>query len=236
MAGTDAFSSSVRRQAEDILSKAPYRTAPAHSPRPLAGLLHAIGRGLDWAFGCPARWLYHHAFVPVGHGFTGAVGGWWPLVLGVVSVGLGVMAGVLLVRRRGRIASRGPVSPVRGPGVEDPDDLERRASAAETEGDLEGAVRLRFAAGVLRLAQRGVVLNADAQTDRQISERLRSPAFDALAHRHEVIVYGGVRATRSDAAHARNNWPTVLIDVGQGERRARRAADHVEPHPSSASR
>jgi hypothetical protein len=208
--GPSNFSSSARQQARDILAKPPYRTTPAHTPRPLAGVLHAIGRALNAAIGRPARWVYRHLLVHVGHGFRVAFGGWWVVVVGALAVALGAAVAVLIVRRRARISAREPRAGSVEGGTEDPDEIERRAALAEGSGDHETAVRLRFRAGLLRLQGQGVIADQDAHTDRQLSAMLHSPTFDALAGRHEMIVYAGDRATAADAATARARWPHVL--------------------------
>ncbi len=217
MPGSSSFSSSAREQARGILAKPPYRTTPSHTPRPLAGVLHALGRALNAALGGPARWLYHHVLLRIGHGFTSAFGGWWIVVVGLIAVGLGVAVGVLLINRRARISARDVASGSIHPAIEDPDELDRRAASAESSGDDETAVRLRFRAGLLRLQRKGVIVNQDAQTGRQLSERLHSPTFDALAGRHEMIVYARDPATPVDAVTARTDWPRVLVEARSGD-------------------
>jgi len=214
--GSSGFSSTARRQANEILSKAPYRKSPGHTPRPLAGVFHALGSALHAVIGRPAEWLYHHLLLHIGHGFTMAFGGWWELVLGAMAVALGVFVGVLIVRRRTRVSARLTTTGSMRTSVEDPDDIERRAADAESAGDHEAAVRLRFRAGLVRLGRKGIVVNQDALTGRQLSSVLHSPTFDTLARRHERIVYAGDRATAVDSTAARQSWPQVLVDSRSG--------------------
>lgn len=223
MAGSSGFSSSARHQARDILSKPPFRTTPSHPPRPLAGILHALGRALNWAFGRPARWFYRHVLVHIGHGFSVTFGGWWVVVVGAMALGLGIAVGVLIVRRRARISARETASGSMTTATDDPDDIDRRAATAESAGDYETAVRLRFRAGLVRLQRSGLIVNQGAQTGRQLSARLRSPTFDALAGRHELIVYARDEATVSDSTTAREAWPRVLV-----ESRASHGADEPD--------
>lgn len=210
---SSSFSSTARDQARDILSKAPYRTTASHTPRPLAGLFHALGRGLNAAFGRPARWLYHHLLLHIGHGFTSTFGSWWIIVLGLLALAFGVALGLQVVRRRTRITAPHRSSASTVADSVDPDALERRAAEAESEGDHETAVRLRFRAGLLRLQRRGVVAHPEAETDRQLALALHSPTFDALSGRHERIVYAGDQATATDAAAARAGWPQVMTEA-----------------------
>jgi hypothetical protein len=184
----------------------------------LAGLFHALGRGLNAVFGRPARWLYHHLLLHIGHGFKVAFGGWWVVVVGAMAVGVGVAVGITLVRRRARIAARAAPAWVNLLDAESPDDIDLRAAAAEDAGDHETAVRLRFRAGLLRLQDRGILVGSDVQTDRQLSARLRSDTFNALAGRHEVIVFARDPATPADSASARTQWPRVFDEVRPEQR------------------
>jgi hypothetical protein len=211
--GSPSYSSSARQEARQILSKAPYHTTPSHTPRPLAGVLHAVGRALNYALGRPSVWLYHHLLVHIGHGFTSAFGGWWVVVVGALAIALGVAIGVVLVRRRARVSARVMATGLALADIEDPDDIDERAAQAESAGDLETAIRLRFRAGLVRLQRKGVIVNQDAKTGRQLSVTLHSPTFDALARRHEMIVYARDRATPADAATARSDWPRVLSEA-----------------------
>ena len=215
--GSSGFSSGARHQVQQILSKPPYRHASSRPPRPLAGVFHALGRALDAAIGRPARWLYAHLLRHVGHGFRVAFGGWWEIVAAALAVAVGVAAALVLARRRGRVDPRDRHGAVTD-SSEDPDQIDRRAAAAARAGDDEAAVRLRYRAGLIRLARAGVVADAGARTDGQLSSLLDSRTFDALALRHEAIVYAGVTATSEDAAAASEQWPRLLREVGDRRR------------------
>ena len=169
---------------------------------------------MNAAFGRPARWLYHHALLHIGHGFTSAFGGWWVVVVGLLAVGFGMAVGVQIVRHRARISARPPSSASAEFVSDDPDVLEHRAADAEQAGDHQTALRLRFRAGLVRLQHRGVIAHPEAQTDRQLTAALHSPTFDALAGRHEKIVYARDDATSADAVAARTGWPRVLVEAG----------------------
>jgi len=216
VATSPGFSTTAREQAHQILSRPPYTKAPSHGPpRPLAGVLHAMGRALAYVVGRPARWVYHHLLLHLGHGFKLAFGGWWPVAAFTAAVVAGVLVGVLLVRRRtrpGRAAGTAKATETEA----DPDALDRAAAEAEGSGDYETAVRLRFRAGLLRLARRGLLARYDALTDRQLSTQIGSPTFGSLAGRHEAIVFGRDPATALDAADARERWPRVPAEIGAG--------------------
>ena len=210
--GTDgSFASTARNQVEHILSRPPYSTS-GNGPRPLAGIFRALGRALDAVFGPPFRWLYHHVLVHMGNGFTVAFGGWWPVVAAVIAVLIGALSAVALVRRRARVPRRAMLAG-RLLSVDDPGALEAEASAAESAGDYERAVRLRYQAGLLQLARQGTLADDAARTDRQLAELVGSAIFEQLARRHERIVYGGQPAVAEDSAAARRDWPRVLVEA-----------------------
>jgi hypothetical protein len=92
----------------------------------------------------------------------------------------------------------------------DPEALERRAEEAERRGDLDAALRLRFRAGLGRLADAGIVRLRPGLTNAAVSRTLRSARFDELAGHFDEVAYGGRTATETDVATARSGWPTVV--------------------------
>jgi hypothetical protein len=217
VAHRSSYADEARHQAQQILLHPPFTTSD-HTPRPFAGVLHAIGHGLDVAFGPIWHWTVLHLFHPVGSGFSSAFGGWAPVVGIVLAVGLGVVLGWLLIRRRTRISSHAnPATEGRTLPI-DPGALDEQARRAEADGDHERAVRLRFRAGLLRLERKKLIGNRDVTTNTQLSNSLHSPSFDSLARRHESIVYGGDPATSQDAATARERWPSVLDEARVADR------------------
>jgi hypothetical protein len=128
-------------------------------------------------------------------------------VAGIATVAVNVVS----ARRRRRAAER-----VAGPGdVPDaatlgPAELERRALEAERDGDLDAAVRLRFAAGLLRLDAIDAIQLRPSLTSGAIGRTLHSPRYDDLASTHDAIAYGGREAAGEDATTAREEWPVVV--------------------------
>jgi hypothetical protein len=96
-----------------------------------------------------------------------------------------------------------------------PEELERAAVAAERDGALDRAVRLRFTAGLLRLDAAQAIELAPSSTTGAVGRALRSPRFDALAEAHDAIAYGGRRAAPEDAAAAREQWPVLVGEVAE---------------------
>jgi hypothetical protein len=187
---------SARRAATEILSEG--RFHPEDPPRPLKGALEAIG---DWL---------RRVFEPLVDGAQDLVGGpeqLWTL-LGLVVILASISFAASLGRRRAAKVRRAAGAPSRS--HVDPGELEAAAAAAESEGDFAGAVRLRFRAGVARLARAGVVDERPSLTSAEIRRRLRVPEFDEIAASFDRIVYGRRPATADDAAAARERWQRVL--------------------------
>jgi len=190
----------ARREAQHILSDRRFRPSPA--PRPLRGPLRWLGRRIESVFG------------PLGR-FVGSISGWVWLAAAAVVVAVVVWA---VVRARRRRVAHAPATKTLG-GVpddgEDPAALERAADAAERDGDLDRAVRLRFRAGLLRLGDRGAIRYRPSVTTGEVRKALGSRRFDDLAGTFEAVAYGGRPAERPDTDAARREWPHVLEEAGR---------------------
>ena len=199
---------SARRQAAEILSQDRFHEPEV--PRPLKGVFDWIGDRLE-----PVT-------SPIGAGISnfvewardvvpGADAGLWVILATFVLVASALVAANLGGRRaRLRFSEGGLVGTGRR---EDPSALERAAAEAERRGDLEGAVRLRFRAGLLRLARVDLIEWHPSLTSGRVASAVRSPAFDELAASFDAIVYGGRSAHASDVDLARTKWPRVLEEV-----------------------
>jgi hypothetical protein len=208
------FASTARNQARQILSGSQFQTRPQRSLRPLAGALGAIGRFLDRVFGPLWRFIDDHVLHPVSGPLSDAFGDWWPLLILAVALVAGVLVGRILIKRRA-LPSLEFARVNRAGAIEDPDDLEEMARRAELDGDLQGAVRLRFRAGVIRLERIGAVSRGPTLTDRELSTSLRSTTFDSLAADLESIVYGGAPATEQQAADALAGWRNITLEASR---------------------
>lgn len=192
---------SARRAAAEILSEGRFRRDGP--PRPLKGVLETLG---DWLQG---------VFEPVIEGLQTAVGGaevFW-LLVGLAVVLVAILVAARLGGRRNVRAESARARERPRPRV-DPAALERAADDAEANGDFAGAVRLRFRAGVLRLARAGVIETASSLTSGQIRRAVTAPEFAELASAFDRIVYGRRTATAADAAAARERWQRVLASSG----------------------
>ncbi|MFZ4585326.1 MAG: hypothetical protein ACOYNI_08875 [Acidimicrobiia bacterium] len=148
----------------------------------------------------------------------------------IVAIALGVVIlGLLLWGIIRRIRNRGPKdeddedaleTSTLGLTEEDaelllspPEQLERLADEAERNGDFARAYRLRFRAGLLRLADAGVVTLDPALTTGQLRRKLQRDRFDGLAYRFDEIVYGEAPADSGDTNTARTTWPQLITEV-----------------------
>ncbi|MDQ1490043.1 MAG: hypothetical protein QOJ23_2557 [Actinomycetota bacterium] len=189
----------ARRVAKDILTDR--RFHPHQGPKPFAGFFRRLG---ELVVDPVLRF-----FRAVGDVLPSIGSPLW-LALAAVVVAAAVVLTIRLSARRG-----GPRMPgggrhtADGDGL-DPGELERRADEAERRGDLDAALRLRFRAGLVRLADAGAVRLRPGLTNAAVSRTLRSPYFDELAGHFDEVAYGGRPASESDVAAARATWPAVV--------------------------
>jgi len=190
----------ARRAAQQILAERRFHAGSI--PRPLHGFLHALGG------------LLHPLFRTVDHAFdsvAGAVPG-GGFVLWTILAALALLAVVALsLRSTRRVLHEGGrgAAPVGGPGVS-ATALEAAAVEAERAGRLQDAVRLRFQAGLMRLAEHDLIDAATSTPNAQLRRTLRSERFDSLARRFDEIVYGGDEARAQDVEDARREWPLLV--------------------------
>ena len=198
--GTAAPAGDARGEAADILDER--RFHESRVPRPLHGVLEWVGDKLRFLAG-PFNWLA--GWIPGGSTTL------W-IAIGAVVVALAVYVATRLAARRGgrlldaRTARRTGRAP-------DPDRLEREAGEAERRGDLELALRLRFRAGLVRLARAEVIPGHEPLTSRQLRRLVGSRSFDRLALDIDEVVYGEVPASAEQVGRARESWPHVLEEA-----------------------
>jgi hypothetical protein len=184
----------AREQAQEILSERRFHETELPRPleRPLEWLgdrLHTIGDALDALPGPPALARI--------------------LLAGLV-LAAALAVALRLIRARAPGAPRRAGSSADGRRPPDPAELEREADAAERAGDLERALRLRFRAGVLRLAERRLVDDPASVTTGRLVRRLRSDDFARAARAFDEVVYGRRAPTAEDVRLARAGWQAVL--------------------------
>jgi hypothetical protein len=189
----------AREEARRILAERRFRGTSLPRPfhRILAWLsrhLHFVARGWDW--------------------LAGHVGGavvLWGILAGAI-LAVAVVAASRLAARRVAFEAGETTRRARGRD-EDPAALERLADEAERRGDLEVAVRLRFRAGLLRLAGAKALPRRPSLRTGEARRALHSPRFDRLARDFDEIVYGRRTPLPHDVAAARSEWPEVLEEV-----------------------
>jgi hypothetical protein len=189
----------AREEARRILAERRFHGTSL--PRPFHGIL---------------VWLSHHLHF-VAHGWDrlkAGVGGadvLWAILAAIVVV-LAVVTASRLAARRSAFEGRA-VERRRREHEEDPAGLERLADEAEQRGDLEISVRLRFRAGLLRLARAQALPGRPSLRTGEARTALRSARFDALARDFDEIVYGRRIPSAEDVAAARSEWPRVLEEA-----------------------
>jgi Domain of unknown function (DUF4129) len=189
----------AREQARQILAQRRFHGTPV--PQPFHGPLSWLGRELSRAFDA------FRISIPGTHQTLNLA---W-LAFGLVVVGIAVLVTLRISRRRGglHVDRRGGAA-VRAVVEDDPAALDRRADAAEQAGDLSGALRLRFRAGLVRLARARAIPARDSVTTGEVRRALRSAEFDELARSFDEVAYGRREARPDDLARARSSWPRVL--------------------------
>jgi hypothetical protein len=192
--GDPRGAAAARRSAAAILAGPDYRPEQAG----------VLARALSWL----ARLL---SIPPGADGALGLIvlGG---LVAAVAALVALVLGSARRVRRRERI----PASPEGALGVRSasPQELERRASAAEAAGRFEEAMRLQLAAALTRLDAAGAIRVRRDTTLGQIARSLGSDSFDAAAHGFAGVVYGRRPPTLDDATELRRRLAATVEEAG----------------------
>jgi ABC-type amino acid transport substrate-binding protein len=191
-----------RGQAEEILAERRFHGSSV--PRPLHGVLEWLGQKLRF-FARPFDWLA--GLVPGGSTTL------WIALSALVVAAAVLVANRLAARRGGRLVERSAAG--RRGRAPDPGRLEGEADEAERRGDLARALRLRFRAGLIRLAGLEAIPPRESLTSGQLRRLLRSESFDHLAGDLDEVVYGGRAAAAADVERARAAWPRVVEEAGQ---------------------
>jgi hypothetical protein len=213
----------ARRAAARILAERRFQTERA--PQPLKGVLTWLGDRLR-VLGRPFGWLIRqlNRLLPGGGNVV-----WLALLL----IGLGLLC--VLIYRRVAFRSRRPVADDSSPGGrETAAELDRLAMDAERNSDYALSVRLRFRAGLRRLAEQHVLRGPEQRPNSELSAHLDDPAFVSLATRFDQIAYGVVGsigsapgvapATPADVSDANQRWPAVIARGVELARRRRSGA------------
>ncbi len=187
-----------RELAKKILSEK--RFAPSERPQPLRRPLAWLGEQIS------------NLFRPFGQVIAAAVRALFSnpligiIVLVAVIVALFFAVRNISLRRSADLANAAAARTLES--SVDPSQLEGEADSAEQRGEHDLAVRLRFKAGLIRLAAADRVPRSEA-TNGELRWALREAEFDELADDFDEIVYGGRPATAEDAQAAKQRWPKL---------------------------
>jgi hypothetical protein len=97
-----------------------------------------------------------------------------------------------------------------GVGSASPEELDRRAAAAEAAGHFEEAMRIQLGPALTRVDAAGRIQVRRDTTVGQVARSLGSPDFDAAAVRFAGVVYGRRPPTVDDAADLRERLAATL--------------------------
>ena len=193
----------ARRQAHVVLS--PRRFAEPHPPRPLRGVLRWIGDRV------------HAVLRPFGEALGSLVAHPWvglPVAVLLLVAVIAIASRLVSRVNRGRVDQAGWVV-AEGNRSDDPTALERAADQAEGDGRFEDALRLRFRAGLARLAIAGRLPAGAVEPNGEIARTLGSHRFDGLSRTFDEVVYGRRPPRVGDAVAAKRDWPEVLEEAGR---------------------
>ena len=188
----------ARRRAVRVLEADKYQEP--REPRPFRGALRWLADRLR-PVGRPFAALWDAAAELPGGGLL------LLCLLGGI-VGLAVYA--LAARGRGAAVARSTRATWLVDPELDPADLDARASEAEARGELGPAVRLRYEAGLLRLARQDRVALRPDTTPYGAASQVGDPTFDRLTATFVDVVYGDRPATHAEVAEARTGWDELL--------------------------
>jgi Domain of unknown function (DUF4129) len=187
----------ARSAARDILTERRFRTTDL--PQPLRGPLEALAdrlRDLGEPLGSLIDALPGEGSIE------------W-ILLALIVAAVSAFIALRLGRRRARLRTERSLAALHADRP-DPRRLEAAAARAEAEGDLERALRFRFAAGLMHLDARRAIAFSPSLTTGDVARRLRSDDFDRVAAIFDEVVYGRRPATDSDVSETRAGWDRVI--------------------------
>lgn len=146
---------------------------------------------------------------------NGLVNDFSPLLTAAVLLIVAAAIWVIVRLARGRVseAERTAIARRREERGIDPDRLLQLAAEAERSGDLQGALRFLYLAGLGRLAESGRVHLAPGTTSAEVATELDSPDFQRVWFRHDEVVFGERPMAPGDLTEARAEWSKLLEKV-----------------------
>lgn len=193
----------LAREAERILAER--RFHPRRTPAPFRGVLRWLGDRLE-PLGDVLDWMLSPLFSAF-DAVWATLGG--KLAIGVLLVIAAVALAQGIARRRTVFAfARGEAT--KAGTLDDPRALAAAAADAETRGEFDLALRLRFRAGIVELERTGRVARASHRTTRSIARELKAEPFDVIGPAFDAVAYGQRHATADDVAVVRKAWNELL--------------------------
>ena len=203
-------SSETRRSAAEILRERRFQTEK--SPQPLRGVLTWIGDRLI-VLGRPFGWLRRQldGLLPGGGSIV-----WITMTVTAIAI-ISVLTWRVTTVRTRRVRSTGAGKQ----SSQTAEELERLASEAEAQQDFAIAVRLRFRAGLRRLAEINVLRAPEHRPNGDLALSLSDTHFESLARRFDQVAYGAVVTTAEDLNAAKLQWP-IVVENGREQAGIRR--------------
>jgi len=202
--GSPAQAPAARRAARDVLSDERYRDRSL--PRPLRGVFAWAGDQLAPIW----RWIAGR-FEALAGGLPGGRTTLWALLAGSILAASTLLAIRAASRRQSAVA--GSAAGARTGVRAGPARLLAEAERAESRGDRDEALRLRFRAGLLDLDHRELIELRPALTNRELLDAVSSPTLGGLVAGFESVAYGGRSADDEDLVLARDGWPRVPAEA-----------------------
>lgn len=191
-------SEQARDQAADVLAQGKFEERDI--PRPFRGILNEIGDRLRPV----GEW-----FVELANDLTGGRPEWLLGLLAAIVVAIAAMVARRIIHKRARDAVDRPGTRHETAGLS-AHDLESQADEAERDGLLETAIRLRFKAGLVRLAESGAIPARVSLTSEEIAAFVRSRDFEEIAATFDEVVYGRRAPATADLTRSKTGWAAVL--------------------------
>ena len=205
----------ARRAAAEILRERRFQTEK--SPQPLRGVLTWLGdrvRPLGRPFGWVLRQL--NRILPGGGSVV-----WVAVVLIFVLTAAALVFRFARTRTGRAKAAENTIGEHRTAA-----ELERQADEAEQAGRYGDGVRLRFRAGLRRLAEQHALRIPEQRPNGELLRQLDDSSFSALARRCDEIAYAASPGGITDALSARDQWPKV---IAAGVAKAKQRQTSPEP-------
>ncbi|MDX6691812.1 MAG: hypothetical protein QOG15_3269 [Solirubrobacteraceae bacterium] len=190
----------ARDAAREVLADGRYHESGL--PRPLRPVFQWLGDRLAPVW----NWVGDR-FRSISDLAPGASATVWALLAGALLAATALLAARAGARRQSAAAAGSAAA--RAGRTETAASLLRAAAAAESRGDLDEALRLRFRAGLLDLDERELIELRPALTNRELLVAVHSPTLGELVEDFESVAYGGRPAASDDLREARDGWPRV---------------------------